>query len=82
MEVSKFGAKLKQLFPSEAAGLDDQLILALPIEDLCRASKIGGKMSQELAENRGEIAKLSQKLRDDQMFLDVLAKGCIARLEV
>ena len=82
VEISKFGAKLEKLFPSEVSKPDLQQILSLPLEDLIERKKIGKKTSKEIFSKRIEILEMSKKIQDDERVLDVLAKGCLARSAV
>ena len=52
---------------------------SFPVDELCREKKIGGKVAKELVAKRNHIVAMSQKVQSDEKFLDVLAKGCLAR---
>ena len=79
VEVSKFGAKLEKLFPSDVSKPDLPQILSLPLDELIERKKIGKKTAKELFSKRTEILEMSRKIQDDEKLLDVLAKGCLAR---
>lgn len=82
IEISNFGAKIQKLFPSDVPNnLDYQSLISLPLEELCRLKKIGSKKMKDLISAQNGMAQMSRKIEADESFLDVLAKGCLARLD-
>lgn len=80
VEISNFGAKIRKLFPTEVSvNLDFQSLASLPLEDLCRSKKIGSKKIKDLLSAQNGMSQMSKKIEKDEIFLDVLAKGCLAR---
>ncbi len=79
VEISKFGAKMEKLFPSEVSKVDPHQVLTLPIEELGEKTKASKKTMKELTSKRNEILQMSKKIQDDEKILDVLVKGCLAR---
>ena len=67
---------MKKVFATE---YNSDSLISLPIESLCREKKLAAKLSKELIAKQKEIAKMSLKLETDEKFLDILAKGCLAR---
>jgi hypothetical protein len=76
VEISNFGSKLKKVFSTD---YNSESLISLPIESLCREKKLAGKLSKELVAKQKEIVKMSLKVQTDEKFLDILAKGCLAR---